>query len=97
MVDVHRKELDKMAAELSGSKPGSPAYIACYGKAFKTIEEGLDEETWVKYRSEAKQWSELVFRQLHELSRAGAESQLAGPVSSARQSGASSLGEPSQF
>ena len=58
VVDVHRKELDKMAAELLGSKLGSPAYIACYGKAFKTIEEGLDEETWVKYRSEAKQWSE---------------------------------------
>jgi hypothetical protein len=49
VVDVHRKELDKMAAELSGSKPGSAAYIACYGKALKTIEEGLDEETRVKY------------------------------------------------
>ena len=58
VVNVHCKELDKMAAELSGSKLGSPAYIACYGKAFKTIEEGLDEETWVKFRSEAKQWSE---------------------------------------
>ena len=35
----------------------------------------------------------LVFQQLHELSRAGAESQLAGPVSSVRQSRASSLGK----
>ena len=49
MVNVHCKELDKMAAELSGSKPGSSAYIACYGKAFKMIEEGLDKEMWVKY------------------------------------------------
>lgn len=47
-----------MAAELSGSKPGSVAYIACYGKAIKMIEEGLDEETRIKYRAEAKQWSE---------------------------------------
>ena len=47
-----------MAAELSGSKPGSVAYLACYGKAVKVIEEGLDEETWIKYRAEAKQWSE---------------------------------------
>ena len=47
-----------MAAELSGAKAGSVAYIACYGKALKTIEEGLDEEMRVRYRAEAKQWSE---------------------------------------
>ena len=58
VVDIHHKELDKMAAELSGSTPSSVAYLACYGKAFKTIEEGLEEEAWVKYRAEAKRWSE---------------------------------------
>ena len=58
VTDVHRKELDEMATELSGSKSGSADYIACYAAAFKTIEEGLDEETQVKYRAEAKLWSE---------------------------------------
>ena len=58
MTDVHRQELNKMASEMSGSKAGSVAYIACYAKALKTIEEGLDEDTRIKYRAEAKQWSE---------------------------------------
>ena len=49
VVDIHCKELDKMAAELSGSTPGSVAYLACYRKVFKMIEEGLEEEARVKY------------------------------------------------
>ena len=58
MTDVHHQELDKMASEMSGLKAGLVAYIACYVKALKTIEEGLDEDTRIKYRAEAKQWSE---------------------------------------
>ena len=58
LVDIHRLEIDKMAAELSGSKPGSAAYLGCYRRAVKTIEEGLDEETRRKYLAQAKKWSE---------------------------------------
>ena len=49
LVDVHQKEIDKMAAEMSESKVGLAAYLGCYKKAIKTIQEGLDEETWQKY------------------------------------------------
>ena len=58
LVDIHRLEIDKMAAELSESKPGSAAYLGCYRRAVKTIEEGLDEETRQKYLAQAKKWSE---------------------------------------
>lgn len=58
MVDVHRLEIDKMAAEMSESKPGSGAYLGCYKKAIKAIEEGLDEDTRQKYRAQATKWSE---------------------------------------
>jgi hypothetical protein len=47
-----------LAVKLSDSKEGSVAYIACYRKAIKTIEEGLDDETQLKYRALAKKWSE---------------------------------------
>jgi hypothetical protein len=43
---------------MSKSKPGSPAYLACYKKAFKTIKDGLDRDTIVKYQAEAKKWTE---------------------------------------
>jgi hypothetical protein len=55
---MHRKELDEMAVEMSESKAGSAAYLGCYKKAIKTINEGLDEETRVKYRADAKKWTE---------------------------------------
>ncbi|KAH9027300.1 hypothetical protein EDB84DRAFT_1563480 [Lactarius hengduanensis] len=58
LVDHHREELDKMAVEMSGSAPGSPHYLGFYQKAIKLIDEGLDEETRVKYRAEAKKWAE---------------------------------------
>lgn len=58
LVDIHRLEIDKMAAELSESKPGSAAYLGCYRRAVKTIEEGLDEETQRKYLAQVKKWSE---------------------------------------
>jgi hypothetical protein len=47
-----------MAAELSQSTPGSKSYIGNYSTALKTINERLDEETQVKYRADAKQWTE---------------------------------------
>jgi hypothetical protein len=49
VVDYHRDELDKMAAEMSQSTAGSPAYLGYYKKALKTIEEKLDDDTRVKY------------------------------------------------
>jgi hypothetical protein len=58
LIDSHRKELDEMAAEMSGDKAGSRAYLGCYKKAIKKIDEGLDEDTQVKYRAEAKKWTE---------------------------------------
>jgi hypothetical protein len=58
LVDVHREELDKMAVEMSGSKAGSAAYLGCYKKAIKTIDGRLDEDTRMKYRADAKTWTE---------------------------------------
>jgi hypothetical protein len=58
LVDVHRKELDEMAAEMSGSKAGSGRYLSCYKNGIKKIDERLDEDTQVKYRAEAKKWTE---------------------------------------
>ena len=49
IIDIHRNEVDKLAAKMSGSKAGSPAYLAYYKKAFKTIKDGSDEDTRVKY------------------------------------------------
>ena len=57
-IDIHRDEVDKLAAEMSGSKAGLPAYLAYYEKAFKTIKDGLDKDTRVKYQAEAKKWTE---------------------------------------
>src|SRR6266702_5967861 len=56
--DVHREELDKMALEMSGSKQGSATYLGCYKKSIKAINRRLDEDTQVKYRAEAKKWTE---------------------------------------
>jgi hypothetical protein len=47
-----------MAVKASDSKPGSVPYLSCYKKGIKIIDEGLDEETRVKYRAEAKKWTE---------------------------------------
>jgi len=58
LVDAHQKEIDEMAVEMSGSRLGSAAYLGCYKKAVKIINERLDEETRVKYRAEAKKWTE---------------------------------------
>ena len=46
-----------MAAEMLGCKLGLAAYLGCYQKAIKTVEEKLDKETWVKYHAEAKKWT----------------------------------------
>ena len=45
LVNIHRLEIDKKAAEMSKSKPGLVSYLGCYRKAVKAIEEGLNEET----------------------------------------------------
>jgi hypothetical protein len=59
LIDVHREELDKMAAEMSGSKLEMGAYLSCYGKAMKNLDGSLDEETQEKYQTQAKRWTEL--------------------------------------
>ncbi|KAH9166667.1 hypothetical protein EDB89DRAFT_2075607 [Lactarius sanguifluus] len=58
LVDRHQAEIDKMAVDMSGELSGSVGYLTCYKKAMKVIEEGLDEETRVEYRAEAKKWAE---------------------------------------
>jgi hypothetical protein len=58
LVYFHRPDLNDLAVKLSDSKEGSAAYLGCYRKAIKTVEEGLDEETQLKYRALAKKWSE---------------------------------------
>ena len=58
LVHFHCDELDKMATEMSNDKAGSVAYLCCYKKALKILEEKLDDDTRVKYRAEAKKWTE---------------------------------------
>ncbi|KAF8262443.1 hypothetical protein EI94DRAFT_1704760 [Lactarius quietus] len=58
VIDVHHEELDKMAAEMSGCKAGSPAYLRCYKKALKIIEDRMDDDDKVKYQADAKKWTE---------------------------------------
>jgi hypothetical protein len=47
-----------VAAQLSGARPGSVAYISSYRKALQIVDERLDDETCVKYWAEAKKWTE---------------------------------------
>ncbi len=47
-----------MALKMSGSKWGLAAYLSCYKKSIKAINRRLDEDTQVKYRAEAKKWTE---------------------------------------
>jgi hypothetical protein len=38
-----------MVVKLSGSGSGSRGYLSCYKNVVTAVEEGLDEETWLKY------------------------------------------------
>jgi hypothetical protein len=58
VVDHHRAEIDKLATEKAKSKSGSPIYLGCYRPALQEIEGGLTDDTRMKYRAEAKIWSE---------------------------------------
>ncbi|KAF8261280.1 hypothetical protein EI94DRAFT_1705653 [Lactarius quietus] len=58
VIDFHQEEIDKLAAEMSGAKAGLPAYLGCYKRAIKTVNDQLYEETRVKYQAEAKKWVE---------------------------------------
>src|ERR1700761_8258826 len=58
LIDNNRKEINEKVEELAQSGSGSPAYIACYSKAVKAIEENLDEATRVKYQADANKWSQ---------------------------------------
>ncbi|KAF8261224.1 hypothetical protein EI94DRAFT_1705707 [Lactarius quietus] len=57
VINVHHEEFDKMAAEMSGCKAGSPAYLRCYKKALKIIEDRMDNNDKVKYRADTKKWT----------------------------------------
>ncbi|KAF8261186.1 hypothetical protein EI94DRAFT_1705733 [Lactarius quietus] len=46
VIDSHWEEIDKLAAEMSGAKAGSPAYLGCYKRAIKTVNDQLDEEIY---------------------------------------------------
>ncbi|KAF8274182.1 hypothetical protein EI94DRAFT_1696126 [Lactarius quietus] len=48
VIDFHWEEIDKLAAEMSSAKAGSPAYLGCYKRAIETINDQLDEETRAK-------------------------------------------------
>jgi hypothetical protein len=54
----HRVEIDKLATELANSKSGSPLYLGCYRPALQKIEEGLTDDMRMRYRAEAKIWTE---------------------------------------
>ncbi|KAH9012877.1 hypothetical protein EDB84DRAFT_1568967 [Lactarius hengduanensis] len=58
LVDRHREEIDKMTVDMSGEPSGSNGYLGYYNKVVKLVDEGLDEETRVKYRAEARKWAE---------------------------------------
>ena len=55
--EYHRAEINNLAADLSGSKPGSRSYLTHYRAAFAAIEESLTEEVRIKYRSDAIKWT----------------------------------------
>ncbi|KAF8262974.1 hypothetical protein EI94DRAFT_1807966 [Lactarius quietus] len=64
VIDFHREEIDKLAAEMSSAKAGSPAYLGCYKRAIKTINDQLDEEIYdindemgvTSFKKFRKQW-----------------------------------------
>lgn len=56
--DKHRAEINKLAAELSGSGPGSLDYLSQYKAAFATVEGSLTDEVRMKYRADAITWSD---------------------------------------
>ncbi|KAH9020903.1 hypothetical protein EDB85DRAFT_2152752 [Lactarius pseudohatsudake] len=58
LVDRHREEIDKMTVDMSGEPSGSNGYLGYYNKVVKLVDKGLDEETRVKYRVEARKWAE---------------------------------------
>jgi hypothetical protein len=54
----HSDEIGNLAVETSGSKRGSPAYIAAYKPALMDLEKTLSEEVRIKYKSDAMKWTE---------------------------------------
>ncbi|KAF8258204.1 hypothetical protein EI94DRAFT_1708190 [Lactarius quietus] len=57
VINVHHEEFDKMAAKMLGCKAGSPAYLRCYKKALKIIEDRMDNNDKVKYQADTKKWT----------------------------------------
>ena len=55
---VKGADIDKLACELSGDKPGSLLYLQNYKKASRQIEEGLSDDERQKYMAMSKEWSE---------------------------------------
>jgi hypothetical protein len=55
---MHREEVDKLAAKMSGDKSGSIAYLSYYRTALNKVAGELSEELQTKYKAEAKQWTD---------------------------------------
>ncbi|KAF8263632.1 hypothetical protein EI94DRAFT_1703843 [Lactarius quietus] len=64
VIDVHHEELDKMAAEMSGCKAGSPAYLRCYKKALNIIEDRMDDDDkkWTEHKPPPRQQLRLFHK-----------------------------------
>ena len=58
VTDLHREEIHVMALSMSNSKAGSTDYLKSYRKALKIVEESFSEATKLKYRAQAKKWTE---------------------------------------
>ena len=55
---MHREQINKLAAKLSNSKPGSPAFLSAYKRARSKVEKTLPESLLQRYHVMAKEWSE---------------------------------------
>ena len=55
---MNRKEISKLAINLSQSKPGSPMYLQAYKKARNQVEGKLTDNQRQRYKAMAKEWSE---------------------------------------
>jgi hypothetical protein len=54
----HIEEISELAVEKSGSKLGSPAFLAAFQPALREFEKTLSEEVRIQYKSDAIKWTE---------------------------------------
>lgn len=96
---MHRQEIGKLAQENSKDKPGSRAYISCFSKARRLVEQQLTNSQRQKYMAMAKDWSEgtlppaMQKRYLYSNNLAGLESTNSPPTSMMNKHGPSAVKE----